>query len=297
VNNASAAFFRASNVLVMDYPYAAAIASGLRVCDEACVVVGQSVDETRDAIYALQHKYGADRLKVKEETWTFDRGWQERWWDTCRSMTRADWHMYHDADEALSEKCAGGVRLHMQNAYCQVLIFPYIHLFGTAHYKVIGKGFYTHNARLGRASAGYRMRNWCSDAHPKWAACQMVVQRPGTTNAMRSPLAPNEVDAHNVRDEHVICVDAPMLHYGWCRTPQALAISQAKHRAWYANGDGLGDGRVPDVAAYDYNLVERLRGKQIAPYDGPHPAGLEGWLDAHRDGWQTLEAELPVYAG
>lgn len=285
-NNASAAFFRASNLIVMDYPYEAAIASGLRVCDEACVVIGQSVDGTRDAIYALQDQYGADRLKIKEETWTFDRGWQERWWNSCREMTSADWHMYHDADEALSEKHADYVRAQMQLEACHVLVFPYIHLFGTANYRVIGSGFYKRNARLGRASAGFRMRNWCSDAHPKWAACQIVVQQNG-----------REVDGHNPTLPNTLYLeDAPMLHYGWCRTPQALAISQTKHRAWYANGNGLQDGRVPDVPPYDYRMAEHLRAQQIAPYNGPHPAGLEGWLDAHRDGWAQLEGELTVYA-
>ena len=277
----SAAFFRASNLLVMDYPYEAAVASALRVCDEACIVVGQSVDGTRDAIYALQDQYGRDRIKIREETFVFDRGWQERWWDWCREMTTADWHMYHDADEALHELHASRVRAAMQTPTVQVIVFPYIHLFGTANYRVTGKGFYGHNARLGRASAGYRMRNWCSDQHPKWAACQMVINRNG-----------REVDAHNVHDGGAYWIGTPMLHYGWCRTPQALAISQAKHRAWYADGAGLADGRVPDVPPYDYRMAERLRGQQIAPYQGPHPAGLEGWMAAHRDIWAQLEAEL-----
>ena len=88
MTTSAAAFMRASNLIVMDYPYAAAVASALRLCDELCVVVGQSVDATRDAIYALQHEYGADSIKIKEEVWTFDRGWQERWWDSCRDQSR-----------------------------------------------------------------------------------------------------------------------------------------------------------------------------------------------------------------
>ena len=179
----------------------------------------------------------------------------------------------------------------------QVIVFAYIHLFGTAHYRVLGSGFYPYNARLGRASAGFRMRNWCSDAHPKWAACQMVVRRPGATAAMRSRQIPDEVDAHNVRDEHVVVLqDCPMLHYGWCRTPAALAISQAKHRAWYADGDGLADGHVPAVARYDYKLGERVQGGSVGRYLGLHPAGLEDWLDAHRDAWAAMESEVEAQA-
>ena len=277
----SAAFFRASNLIVMDYPFDGALASALRICDEACIVVGQSVDDTRDWVYALRDEYGADRVKVREETFAFDRGWQERWWDWCREMTAAEWHMYHDADEAMHEAYAPHLRTLMEDDDKQVIIFPYVHLFGTANYRTVGKGFYDHNSRLGRSSAGYRMRNWCSDAHPKWAACQMVIQRGG-----------REVDAHNVTDAAALWVDAPMLHYGWCRTPQALSISQAKHRAWYANGAGLTDGRVPDVPAYDYKMAERLHAGDIVPYGGPHPAGMERWLLEHARVWQEWEATI-----
>lgn len=273
----SAVFYRASNLLLMDYPYEAAIASGLRICDEACVVVGQSVDGTRDAIYALQEKYSRDRFKIREETFRFDRVWQERWWDWCREMTTADWHMYHDADEVIHEDHAPMLRAIMAESAVQTIIFPFIHLFGTFRYHVI-EGFLSHNARLGRASAGYRMRNWCSAANPKWAACQMVIVRNG-----------HEVDAHNVHDAGAVWVDAPMLHYGWCRTPQALAISQAKHHAWYADGAGLYDGHVPDVEPYDFRMAERLDSGTIAPYEGLHPAGLKPWFAHHVVGWTEID--------
>ncbi len=277
----SAAFFRASNLILMDYPFEVAIASALRICDEACIVIGPSKDDTRAALYALQDRYGRDRLKLRCETWRFDRGWQEQVWNWCREMTTADWHMYHDADEAIHESHAPALRSLLTDPHNQVLIFPYIHLFGTPTYRMAGKGFYDHNARLGRSSAGYRMRNWCSDAHPKWAACQMIIRRGDT-----------EVDAHNIYDGGAVWVDTPILHYGWCRTPQALAISQAKHRAWYADGAGLQDGRVPTVQPYAYKLAERLRGGVIARYAGPHPAGLKEWFVAHAAGWAALEKEL-----
>lgn len=295
-NNASAAFFRAANLIVMDYPYAAAIASALRICDEACVVIGQSVDDTRDVLYALQDLYGRDRLKIREERFVFDRGWQERWWNWCREMTAADWQMYHDADEAMHEDAAPAIRALLADAHLQVIVFPYIHFYGTARYRVAGSRFYTHNARLGRASAGYRMRNWCSDAHPTHAACQMVIPRGGTdippALAFRRTPEGIEADAHNVHDAAAAWVDTPILHYGWCRTPQALAISQAKHRAWYANGAGLEGGHVPTVVPHDYQMAERLGSGFIVPYCGEHPAGMEPWCMAHAGGWHRLEAAL-----
>jgi hypothetical protein len=274
----SAAFFRASNLIVMDYPFSGALASALSICDEACVVVGQSIDETRELVYLLQEQYGRDRVKIREERFVFDRGWQERWWDWCREMTTADWHMYHDADESLPDGAVEIIRPLMERRGVQAIVLPYIHFYGTASYRTTGLKFSTHNARIGRKSAGYRMRNWCSDATPKHAACAMVLARGG-----------QEVDAHNIHDAGVEWIDVPLLHYGWCRSPQALAISQAKHYAWYANGGGLQDGHVPLVASYDFRLADRINAGDIGPYKGRHPVAMRSWLAGHMKSWRELE--------
>jgi len=279
----AAAFFRAANIIALDYPYQAAIASALRICDEACIVVGQSADDTRAAIYAEQERYGADRVKIREETFVFDRGWQERWWDWCREMTTADWHMYHDLDECIHEAHAATVRQLMTEPGAEVIIFPYVHLYGDAFHYVLSPTFYTHNGRLGRASAGYRMRNWCSDEHPTHAACMMVVPRKGI-----------EVDAHNVRDPGGLWTNVPIVHYGWCRTPVALARSQAKHRAWYADGGGMQDGRISDPKPYNYNMEAKSLAGFIGPYDGPHSDAIRPWLEAHAAEWRTLRQGVNV---
>ena len=281
MTTSAAAFMRASNLIVMDYPYAAAVASALRLCDELCVVVGQSVDATRDAIYALQHEYGADSIKIKEEVWTFDRGWQERWWDSCREMTKAEWHFVQDADEMIHEDYAGVVRGFMEEpdlAHINVMVFPFVHFYGTDHHRVVHPRFYPYNSRLGRASAGYRMRNWCSDRQPHLPACMMVVQQDG-----------REIGAHGLRGAPAVVLDIPILHYGWCRSLRGLAISQAKHYAWYADGGGLQDGRVPELPPYDLAFADRLATGFIEPIDVRHPAAMQPWLQAHAPEWYQTE--------
>jgi hypothetical protein len=274
---ASAAFFRAANIITLDYPYQAAVASALSICDEACIVVGQSQDGTRDAIYAMQAQYGADRLKVREETIHYDRGWQERWWQWCAEMTTAEWQLWLDLDEVIAPEATPWLRDVMADPALFLVRFPFVHFYATPRYVKLFR--LTRNTRLGRASAGYRMVNMCDDLHPTWSACAMRVGNHETRG----------VDAHGYRERGIVDSQWPILHYGWCRTPQALAISQAKHHAWYADGDGLADGRLPDVTPYDYWRMNEFKTGVVLPFVGEHPAGMAEWMAAHAAGWADLE--------
>lgn len=275
----SAALFRAANLRIMDYPFDAALASALRVCDEAVVVVAQSEDDTHAWVQALARRYPG-RVTVRETIFVYDRMWQQRWWELAASLTDAEWLMYHDADESIHPRHADTLRQLMAQDEVMLIRFPYIHLYATAGY-YMAHGFYSHNTRLGRRSAGYAMVNWCTDQTPKHAACAMVANENG-----------RQVDAHQPNRQGLVNVQTPMLHYGWCRTPQALAISQTKHRAWYSDGAGLEDGHVPDVPSHHFRLGEMIANGRVARYAGDHPADLDRWLDAHRDGWAQLETEL-----
>jgi len=273
----SAAFFRAANILTLDYPYAAAIASALSICDEACIVIGQSQDETRDAVYALRDEYGADRVHIREETIHYDRGWQERWWQWCTEMTTADWQLWLDLDEMIAPEAGPWLRDVMDDSALFLVRFPFLHFYATANYT--GAFRLTRNTRLGRASAGWRMVNMCDDLHPTWSACAMRIGN----------LETNGVDAHGYRERGIVNSQWPILHYGWCRTPQALGISQAKHYAWYADGDGLQDGHVPQVTPYDFRLEQQLANGWAVPHEDEHPAGMAEWMAAHAAGWAELE--------
>jgi len=157
--------------------------------------------------------------------------------------------------------------------------FPFIHLFGTPSWRMVGSPV-QRNARLGRAAVGYRMRNLCTDEHPNHAACAMVVSVNGV-----------EKNAHTYNGGGIVHMDTPIYHYGWARDAQALAISQAKHHAWYANGAGLEDGRIPAVEPFDFAMLHRRTHRGIEKYEGSHPAVMDGWFDAHQTAWQGLNTE------
>ncbi len=274
----SVAFFRASNIFDLDYPYDAAIASALAIVEEAVVVVGQSRDRTREAVYALREQYPG-RIVVREETIRFDRGWQERWWAWCCEMTRADWRLWLDLDEVIDPVHAPALKALMANPATRLVRFPFVHLYGSNRWQERGT-FLTSNTRLGRASAGYRMVNWCSDESPKSSACAVVVMTKR-----------GERDAHTFRGAGAVQAPGPILHYGWCRSARALARSQAKHRAWYADGAGLEDGRVPEVEPWRFDMAGMRERARIVPFEGTHPALLERWFRAHAPEWAVRERE------
>lgn len=277
----SAALFRASNLVKLDYPFAAALASALRVCDEAVVVVGQSEDNTLQLVREQAARYPR-RVKVQTETFVFDRMWQEKWWNLAASLTDADWLMYHDADEAIHPRFAAELRATMRLPHVRLIRLPYVHFYGTRNWRVQERrGFYEHNTRLGRRSAGYRMVNLRHDDNPGAAACAMMVEEGGKT-----------LDAHSPYRAGLVTLEhSPMLHYGWCRTARALAISQAKHHAWYADGAGLEDGRIPDVQPYDFQMGERVRSGFLARYNGDHPPEMTAWFQRHFYAWEALDLE------
>jgi hypothetical protein len=65
-----------------------------------------------------------------------------------------------------------------------------------------------------------------------------------------------------------------------------MAISQTKHRAWYADGDGLEDGHIPDVERWDPDWERMFEIEKIAPYKDKHPAVMEGWFETHEVLWR-----------
>lgn len=272
----SAALFRASNVVILDYPLDAALTSALSVCDEAVVVVDtNSRDHTVDLVYTLQKPLGPERFTVVEKEWEFDRAWQERVWDWGMEATDAEWLMFHDADEAIHEDSAAEIKQAMARSDVSLIRLPFIHLYATPSYRAAFT--LTHNTRLGRRSAGYRMRNWCSDATPQRAACQMVY-------------GPEERNAHLPTSPGLVTLDnCPMLHYGWCRSARALAISQAKQGAWYADGGGLKDGRIPEIAPHDFRLARQIETGFVTRYDGPHPAAMAEWGWQHLAEWEAID--------
>lgn len=276
MNDKSCALFRAANLRIMDYPFDAALHSALSICDRAVIVVSDSVDDTDMMLRWHAMDYG-HRITVVHDTFTYDLGWQERWWNTAVSHTDAEWLMFADADEVIDPCHADTLRGLMDDPEVKLIRFPFIHLYATCNYRYDFN--LTHNTRLGRRSAGYRMVNQRSAENPHGAACAMIFDEAGH-------------NAHLPDWNGLVTVDFPILHYGWCRDAQALALSQAKHHAWYANGGGLEDGRLPEVEPHNFNLAQKLTEGKAHLYEGDHPDIIYPWLNKHAEAWVKIEREV-----
>lgn len=278
MNNRSCALFRAANLRIMDYPFDAALASALSVCDEAVVVVGPSEDDTEAWVRELADEWPRRCVTVATMDFFYDRGWQERWWDYAASLTDADWLAYWDADEVIHEDDAADVRALLQREDLALISFPFIHFWMTA--RLHQTQFPPRATRIGRRSAGWRMVNWCTDDTPNHPACQMIFGDEGHS-------------AHGYQGPEIEHTDIPIYHYSWCRDATALQISQMKHVDWYRNGErfGLVDGRVPDAEPYDFHkdLTSLRSDEYVVPYEGKHPAVMGPWLEDHEQQWVELE--------
>lgn len=278
MNNRSAALFRASNVQIMDYCLPASVASALQVCDEAVIVADEnSQDDTLALAYKLRSEYGKGQVTVLERTWEWDRMWQEKVWNWGMEATDADWLMYHDADEALHENDVGHIRDLMKNSEMSLIGFHYIHLYGTPRFRA--SAFYPYNTRLGRRSAGYRMRNWCSDETPNRSVCEMVWTE-------------DEIDSHHYRGPEFAWAGGPMYHYGWCRDALVLGNAHARASDWYADGKQYANALPTDKQPLQFNLGERLRDGKIERFGGTRPAVMAEWFAKHEIRWANLEVGL-----
>jgi len=269
----SAALFRASNIEILDYPYQAAIESALVFVDEVVVVVDHnSQDRTWDAINETA-RWLAPAVTVTSMHFHFDRMWQEKWWDKAASCTDAEWLMWLDLDEIIDPIHYDEIRGAMAEPNIHLLNFPFVHFYGTCSWTK--SMAVTTGTRIGRRSEGYRMINTCTDKTPGLATC-------------RAAYGPQMRESLLEQGPHIARLKTPILHYGWCRNAKAFAISQAKHKAWYKDGDGLEDGRIPNVEPYDFKMKEG----SIRKYTGRHPANMSSWLAAHQLPWHYLNAEI-----
>jgi glycosyltransferase involved in cell wall biosynthesis len=233
------------NGVKFGYPFKESIRSLLPLVDEMIVAVGDSEDDTREQILALD----SPKVRVIDTVWDMSKREGglvlSEQTNVALAECDGDWCFYLQADEVLHEQDYGRIRARMRRYLnrprVEGLWFGYRHFRGD--YDIRDTLGYLREVRIVRNGVGIRSRG---DACGFW--------RDG-----HRPLRAR-VDGGGRR------VGAYVYHYGGVRPPRQQALRTAAFRRLYDDGE-LGEV-PPDEQVNDW--VYDYRG--CVAYHGGHPA-------------------------
>lgn len=234
------------NAVKLDFPIEPAIRSLLEVCDEVVVNVGESEDETRDVVAAVNDP----RVRILDTKWDFTKKNFVLSIETQRAMDacRGSWGIYIQADEVLHER--GARLLKEQTIACdrdervEGLLVNYLHFYGGLQTIATNRRWYRREVRCIRLG---------KDIHPYQGAQGFRV---GPEN----------------RRIRARVTNAEMFHYGWARPARAIREKLEISKVIYPWG-------------VDRLEKEQERGylewiPLLQPFTGAHPAAAADWVVA-----------------
>lgn len=232
------------NAVRLYYPIAESIRSALPLVDEYVIAVGESDDQTRDAIEAIRDP----KIRIIDTRWDenqFVRGVTNSvQTNIALDACTGDWCVYLQADEVLHEDDHPLIRASMREAMdrptVEGLLFDYLHFWATYEHVQKARNWYRHEVRVVRNGIGVR----------SWESAQGF-----------------RIDGRKLR---VAPSGARIFHYGWVRPPHAMkrktiALATLHH------GRAEAEERHPDAdLPFDYGTLSHL-----AQFDKSHPAVME----------------------
>ncbi len=233
------------NAVKFQYPIVEALSSILPICDDVIVAVGNSQDNTRDLVAAVDHK-----IRILDSVWDDDlkKGGRVLAAETDKAFRAiradSDWCIYIQGDEVMHEDGYEAVLSAMKNwkDYKEVdgLLFKYRHFFGSYDYVGAEGGWYRNEIRVIRNNKSiYSYR----DAQGF---------RKGNNEKL------------NVKS-----IDAYIHHYGWVQNPKVM-------KAKLVVKENIYDGKESDVENivvpedFAFSLVNALN-----KFTGTHPAVMQ----------------------
>ncbi len=236
------------NAVKLDFPIEPAIRSLLEVCDEVVVNVGESEDETRDVVAAVNDP----RVRILDTKWDFSKKNIMLSIETQRAMDacRGSWGIYIQADEVLHER--GARLLKEQSIACdrdervEGLLVNYLHFYGGFDTIATNRRWYRREVRCIRLG---------KDIHPYQGAQGFRV---GPEN----------------RRIRARVTDAEMFHYGWARPAKAILEKLEISKTIYPWG---GDRFDKEQARGHLEWIPLLRA-----FTGTHPAAAAEWIAARQ---------------
>ena len=235
------------NAVEFDYPVAEAIRSILPLCDEMIVAVGDSTDNTRQLISAID----SAKIRIIDTVWdkTLREGGAVLADETNKALRaitgNPDWCFYMQGDEVLHEQYHDTVRKGMlqwkDDLRVDGLLFKYKHFYGSFDYVASSSEWYRNEIRI--------IRN--------------------------NPAIYSYRDAQGFRKEdekklRVKALDAYIYHYGWVRPPKTM-MDKKRNFGNYWGGDRVTEAFLQLYSGeFDYTQIDALE-----KFTGTHPQVMQ----------------------
>ena len=246
------------NASLLGYPYVESIRSVLPLCDEFVVALGESEDDTRERLHAMNEP----KLRLIETRWNErmqDRGYvyaQQKM--IAQFNCGGDWAFYLEGDEVLHERdleaVRGAMQHHLEDQRVEALVFDYHHFFGSPDWLAVGPGWYRRAPRILRNT----IRSYSPDG-----LFFVVMEKNKRGRYPRAALA-----------------GATIYHYGHVRSIAAMREKNARVGRYWKHDHPLFQGYSIDPS-------------MLAPFGGEHPAAVRDWLATQAERHYTPD---PAYA-
>jgi glycosyltransferase involved in cell wall biosynthesis len=241
------------NAIKYDYPAEESLRSLLPLCDEVIVAVGNSDDETRVAVAAIDPK-----IRIIDTVWddSLREGGQVLAVETNKALDEvaedADWAFYLQGDEVLHENDYKAILSAMErwkdDPAVEGLLFDWHHFYGAYNYEADSRQWYRHEVRIIRPDRSIRSYQ---DA--------MGFRKNDQKLSVKS-------------------TGAKVYHYGWVKNPKYQQAKQESfHKMWH--DDGWVAENVVKANEFDYGQIDSLK-----VFEGTHPAVMRKRIEAQD--WQ-----------
>lgn len=235
------------NAVIMDYPIVESIRSVLPLVDEMVVGVGQSDDNTKELIAAINDP----KIRIIDTFWDTQKtkGGLILSEKTNEALAHCanDWCLYIQGDEVLHEEDYPKIRDAMARAEAdprvQGLLFEYVHFYGAYNIVARSRRWYRNEIRVIKRSTG--------------------IQSVGDAQGFRI----------NGEKPYVIKSGAKVYHYGWVKPPERMGRKKKLLDRWWH-----GTAKDAENDAFDFVKLYGLH-----YYKGKHPKVMESRIQ--RQNW------------
>lgn len=235
------------NAVKFQYPIQEALQSILPLCDEVIVAAGNSEDNTRDIVAAID----TQKIKIIDTVWNenLKTGGAVLADETNKAFNaisdETDWCMYIQGDEVLHEKYYDEIKAAMHkwkdDKNVDGLLFNYLHFYGSFDFVGTSSNWYRKEIRViknDKRIYSYR------DAQG--------FRKSGNEKLRVKPL------------------NACIYHYGWVREPRAMQLKQNNFgRYWRGDTDSERNEKIY-TGGFDYSHIDALE-----KFTGTHPAVMQ----------------------